>query len=196
MVNTITTLSFNPSQRIFQKSGHQRWSISVQMFPSSLLVTKRISEMMSTHEGNLPKWNRQGLFYLVKCMTLIGIFHPKMNISWKCTRPQAIKDVDEFISSSGQIWRNVALNHLLSNVSPAVNGCRQNESPNSWLKHHNKHKSVLLLLSIETYFTLKQRFKAKKMSLSLHKTLNAIIMRFCQYCDSSLPHVNAILRSK
>ncbi len=29
-----------------------------------------------------------------------------------------------------QIWRNVALHHLLSNGSSAVNGCRQNESPN------------------------------------------------------------------
>ncbi len=30
-----------------------------------------------------------------------------------------------------QIWRNVALHHLLINGSSAVNGCRQNESPNS-----------------------------------------------------------------
>ncbi len=29
-----------------------------------------------------------------------------------------------------QIWRNVALHHLLSNGCSAVNGCRQNESPN------------------------------------------------------------------
>ncbi len=28
-----------------------------------------------------------------------------------------------------QIWRNVALHHLFTNRSPAVNGCRQNESP-------------------------------------------------------------------
>ncbi len=32
------------------------------------------------------------------------------------------------------IWRNSALNHLLSNGCSAVNGCRQNESPNSWSK--------------------------------------------------------------
>ncbi len=31
-----------------------------------------------------------------------------------------------------QVWRNVALHHLLSNGCSAVNGCRQNESPNSW----------------------------------------------------------------
>ncbi len=35
---------------------------------------------------------------------------------------------NEFVSSSEQIWRTVALHHLLTNVSYAVNGCRQNES--------------------------------------------------------------------
>ncbi len=46
---------------------------------------------------------------------------------------QAVKDVvDEFVSSPEQIWRNVALHLLLTNGSSAVNGCRQNESPNSW----------------------------------------------------------------
>ncbi len=33
------------------------------------------------------------------------------------THPQAIRDVDEFVSSCEQIWRNVALHHLLTNVS-------------------------------------------------------------------------------
>ncbi len=32
------------------------------------------------------------------------------------------------------IWRNVALHHLFTNGSCTVNGCRQNESPKSWLK--------------------------------------------------------------
>ncbi len=36
-----------------------------------------------------------------------------------------------FASSLEQIWRNVAFHHLLTNGSSAVNGCRQNESPNS-----------------------------------------------------------------
>ncbi len=43
------------------------------------------------------------------------------------THPQFIQDVDEFVSSSEQIWRNLALYHLLTNGSSAVNGCRQNE---------------------------------------------------------------------
>ncbi len=36
-----------------------------------------------------------------------------------------IQDVDEFVSSSKQISRNLALHHLLTNGSSAVNGCRQ-----------------------------------------------------------------------
>ncbi len=31
-----------------------------------------------------------------------------------------------------QIWGNVELYHLLTNGSSAVNGCRQNESLNTW----------------------------------------------------------------
>ncbi len=59
------------------------------------------------------------------------IVHPKMKILRKCTRPRAIQDLDEFISSSKQILRNLALHHLLTNGSSAVNGCRQNKSSNS-----------------------------------------------------------------
>ncbi len=54
----------------------------------------------------------------------------------KRNTPQAIQDVDEFVSSLEQVWRNVALHHLLISGCSAVNGCRQNESPNSWYKHH------------------------------------------------------------
>ncbi len=48
-----------------------------------------------------------------------------------------MQDVDEFDSSSEEIWRNLALHHLLTSgySESEVNGCRQNESPNSWLKH-------------------------------------------------------------
>ncbi len=49
--------------------------------------------------------------------------------------PQAIQDVDEFVSSSELIWRKVALHNLFNNGSSAVNGCRQNESPNSEKTH-------------------------------------------------------------
>ncbi len=42
---------------------------------------------------------------------------------------KAIQDVDEVVYSLQQFWRNLALNHLLTNGSSAINGCRQNESP-------------------------------------------------------------------
>ncbi len=41
------------------------------------------------------------------------------------------KDVEEFVSSSEYIYL-IAFNHFLTNGSSAVNGCRQNESRNSW----------------------------------------------------------------
>ncbi len=43
--------------------------------------------------------------------------------------PQAIRDVEKFVSSLEQI---LALLHLSTNGSSAVNGCRENEIPNSW----------------------------------------------------------------
>ncbi len=52
--------------------------------------------------------------------------------------PQAIQDVDEFVSLSEQIWRNSALDHLLTDRSHAVNGCRQNES-------HNNHNKITII---------------------------------------------------
>ncbi len=47
-----------------------------------------------------------------------GIVHLKM------TSLGAIQDVDEFVSSSKQFWRNLALHQLLTNKYSAVNGCR------------------------------------------------------------------------
>ncbi len=54
-----------------------------------------------------------------------------MKMGLTCTYPQAIQDVDEFVCSSEQIWRNTALHHMLTNGSSAVNGFRQNESNNN-----------------------------------------------------------------
>ncbi len=61
-----------------------------------------------------------------------GIVHPKTKTCRKCSYPQAIQDEDEFVSSLEQIWRNVYITCSCTNGSSAVNGCRQNESPNSW----------------------------------------------------------------
>ncbi len=62
--------------------------------------------------------------------TLKGIVHPKMKICWKCTCRQAIQDVDEFGSSSD--LAKFTITSLAHHGFSAVNGCRQNESPNSW----------------------------------------------------------------
>ncbi len=64
----------------------------------------------------------------------------QFNQNWKFAKN--FQDVDEIASSSERIWGNLALRHLLSNGSSAVNGCRQNESPNSWLKHHNNPQVI------------------------------------------------------
>ncbi len=52
----------------------------------------------------------------------------KKMLKWIVQPVYSIQDADEFVSSSEQIWRNVALHHLLTNGSSALNGCRQNES--------------------------------------------------------------------
>ncbi len=57
--------------------------------------------------------------------------HKTFYIFWKCTHPHTIQNVDEFVSKSEHVWNSV-LHHLFINGFPAVNGCRQNESPNSW----------------------------------------------------------------
>ncbi len=50
------------------------------------------------------------------------IVHPKTKVSENLIH----NVVDEFVSSSEQVWRNLALLYLITNRS-AVNGCRQNE---------------------------------------------------------------------
>ncbi len=54
-----------------------------------------------------------------------------MKNCWEFTHPQVNQDVWAcfFI---GTDLENVALHHLFTDVSSAVNGRRQNESPNSW----------------------------------------------------------------
>ncbi len=56
-----------------------------------------------------------------------------IQIGWKCT--QAIKDVEEFVSLSDLVkcsMTSVSQQWYGCNWYSAVNGCRQNESPNSW----------------------------------------------------------------
>ncbi len=52
-----------------------------------------------------------------------------------------MQDVDEFVSLSEQIWRNLSLHHLLTIGSFAVNGCRQIESQ-QLIEHHNNPQVI------------------------------------------------------
>ncbi len=72
-----------------------------------------------------------------------------MNICWTFTQPKAIQDVNEFVSSSELIWRNVASHHLLTDGSSAVNGCRQNvqtADKNITIIHKQSAKNVFFFL--------------------------------------------------
>ncbi len=61
------------------------------------------------------------------------VVHSKMKMCWNVLslRPFKIR-MSLFLH---QIWRNVALHQCLSNGCSAVNGCRQNESPNITIIH-------------------------------------------------------------
>ncbi len=48
-------------------------------------------------------------------------FHPKRKIYFKCTQPQAIPDVDEFVCSSEQTWRILEITRNPHHSSPSVN---------------------------------------------------------------------------
>ncbi len=53
-----------------------------------------------------------------------GIVHPKIKTCWKFPHPQAIENVDEFVSSSEQIWEfciaSFAHQWMLSIISPCT----------------------------------------------------------------------------
>lgn len=49
---------FKFSQRTFQRNGHPKWNTSVPTSPSSLWATRRTLEMMNTHVGSWPRWNK------------------------------------------------------------------------------------------------------------------------------------------
>ncbi len=74
-------------------------------------------------KANMKKICNPKLHFCIK-----EIVYPKVKIYRKCTHPQTIQYVDEFVSLLEQIWRNIASNYLLINGSSTVNGCSQHES--------------------------------------------------------------------
>ncbi len=71
------------------------------------------------------------------------IVHPKMKILKLKLKLTVGHPRCRWISSSSeQIWRNYAFDHLLTNGTSAANRCRQNESPNCWSKHYNNPQVI------------------------------------------------------
>ncbi len=69
---------------------------------------------------------------------------PKRKICWKCTLPQDIQDLDEFVPSSEQIWKKCALHHLINNGSSAV---RMPSLNILWIEKLRVCKKQILLLA-------------------------------------------------
>ncbi len=103
---------------------HRRWEqCSSQQSPSLLFLNGDALHVSQPSQKNNVAFERNHC----KCIALnTGIVHPKIDICWKVSHPQAIRDVEKFVINLKQIWRNVALYHLFTSGSSAVNGCRQN----------------------------------------------------------------------
>ncbi len=69
----------------------------------------------------------QFLFSIIVRHIFIRV-HTKIKFCCKCVHSQVIRDVDEFVSLSDLEKCSIA---SLSNGCSAVNGCHQNESPNT-----------------------------------------------------------------
>ncbi len=70
------------------------------------------------------------------------------------------------------IGKDLAFRHLLTNGSSAVNGCRQNESPNSCIKHysnpHNSNPSIYVLWSEKLHVCKKQTHHLDVLTSNCH----------------------------
>ncbi len=76
---------------------------------------------------------RWGYYYLLLLFNFFkGIINPKNWHLLNVFSPSGNPRCRFFFFPSEQIWRNVALHHLLINGSSVVNGCRLNECPNNW----------------------------------------------------------------
>ncbi len=92
-----------------------------------------------------------------------GTILPKTKICWKIIHAIAIQHADEFVSSLKEIWtKKIALHHLFTNGSSAVNGCRQNESPNSLYKHHNNPQVIHMTHVYQLIYWSKNLYVPKK----------------------------------
>ncbi len=169
---TLNNTEFSPSQHL---SGVHGLKLSSQGDLVVLLTTPSRSQRASVVEilhweaglelGTTSSWplpvcntlNLNTTQSYMKNLHLMKHFTQKWRFAE--THPQKIQDIDELVSSSEQIWRNVAVNHLLTNGPSAVNGreCKQLikiQPIASELKYessiHNKTSSSETVISSES----------------------------------------------
>ncbi len=140
--------------RFWERGRAITWETALHVW---LYISKQWFNFKSNNQDvQNPGWLHNKSAYALCAQALKGIVMPKINICWKCTHPQAIRNVEEFGSSWEQIWRNVVLHHLLINRTSAVNGCRQKES--KLIKHHNNpHQSSASVLRSEKLHVCKKQ---------------------------------------
>ncbi len=111
---------------------------------------------------------------------------------WKYTSSQAFQVVEEFLSSSEQIWRNWALHHLLTNTLQWMNRCRQNESKqpikNITVIHNTTEVHHLICIFLF--------FKMYKYAAFLFTTYWLILMAPIHYYRSEDPSVSKWYNAK
>ncbi len=108
---------------------------------------KQVFRRSGTSEG------RSDTYYMRyhKNGSIKGIVHPEIKMSKIIIYPQNIQDVDEFFFPSVQICKNLALQHLLTNRSSAVNSWESKQliktSQQSTSNPHNSSLSINVLWS-------------------------------------------------
>ncbi len=105
----------------------------------------------TTLKDNTSLFTKAGVLQAVMVVPSYG--HWSYNSTKKCI---CLPSKNEFVSSWEQICRIVAFHHLLSNGSSAVNGCRQNESPNITIIHKTLTDGLewIIVMFLSAVYTL------------------------------------------
>ncbi len=120
----------------FYTSNGQKY-LAFQMLLLKFLQDKLIWATLTTFI--LTKYFGSGFIFFK------GIVLPTLNICWKMSHLQADPDVDEFASSSEQIWRNVAFHDLFSSGCSAVNAW----VPSEWESKRHKISQAIYTTPVE-----------------------------------------------
>ncbi len=104
-----------------------------------LIIENCMRRYSAQHEKIKPEIAFQIMIHQAIQTHLKGIVHPKLNICWTCIHPQAIQDVNEFVSS--------ALDRLLTNVKKSMSWCERT----TWNWLFSRKESVIMDRSNRLY---------------------------------------------